>query len=120
MDLKPFLHEAVIPLEDDFKLTLTLDYRVISQLETLFGKGMIELLGELASSMSVMTQFLWFMTRKHHPDLSADVIAGLQYSEKYGQIIAAALGKTVKDAFRLAGAAPNLAPKPRKKATVDG
>src|SRR6185369_15977671 len=102
MELKPFLHEAEIPLEDDFKLTLTLDYRVISQVEAMFEKGMLELLADLVTKSSTMTQFLWFMTRKHHPDLSHDVIAGLQFSEKYGQVIAAALGNLVKDAFRLA------------------
>ena len=104
MDLKPFLHEAEIPLDHDFKLILTLDYRVIHELEGMFGKGMRELLVDLTSNMSTMTQFLWFMTRKHHSDLSADVIAGLQYSEKYGQVIAAALGKLIRDAFKLANA----------------
>jgi hypothetical protein len=104
MELKPFLHEAEVALEDDFKLTLTLDYRVISQLEGMFGKGMMELLGDLVTSCSTMTQFLWFMTRKHHEDLSADVIAGLQYSEKYGQVIVAALGSLVKHAFKLTDA----------------
>jgi hypothetical protein len=105
MELKPFLYEAEIALEDDFKLTLTMDYRVIAQLEGMFHpKGMIELLGELVSSSSMMTQFLWFMTRKHHPDLDHDVIAGVQYSEKYGQVVVAALGNIVKDAFKLAPA----------------
>jgi hypothetical protein len=104
MELKPFLYEAAIPLDDDFTLTLTMDYQVIWQLEGLFEKGLVELLGELMSSSSVMSQFLIAMTRKHHADLSADVIVGLQYSEKYGQVIVAALGKLVKDAFKLADA----------------
>jgi hypothetical protein len=105
MEFKPFIHEAEIALDDSFKLTLTLDYRVITQLEGMFHpKGMIELLGELVSSSSMMTQFLWFMTRKHHSDLDHDVIAGIQYSEKYGQVVVAALGNLVKDAFKLAPA----------------
>jgi hypothetical protein len=102
MELKPFLYEAEVALDDDFKLTLAIDYRVVSQLEGMFGKGMMELLGDLVTSCSTMTQFLWFMTRKHHPDLSADVIAGLQYSEKHGQVVVAALGTLIKDAFKLA------------------
>jgi hypothetical protein len=48
-----------------------------------------------------MTQFLWFMTRKHHPDLSHDVIAGVQYSRKHGKKVVAALGDIVKRAFDL-------------------
>lgn len=104
MDLKPFIYEAEIALEDDFKLVLTLDYRVIAELEGMFDRGMIELLGELVSSSTMMTQFLWFMTRKHHPELDHDVIAGIQYSEKYGPVVVAALGNLVKDAFKLAPA----------------
>lgn len=110
MDLKPFLYEADVALADDFTLKLTMDYRVIAQLEGMFNKGMVELLGELVTSSSTMTQFLWFMTRKHHPDLDHDVIAGIQYSRKYGKLVAAALGDVVKRAFNLKPA----------KAEVDG
>jgi hypothetical protein len=101
MELKPFIHEAEVALADDFKLTLRMDYVVIYELESMFSKGMNELLGQLVTSSSVMTQFLWFMTRKHHPDLSHDVIAGIQYSTKHGKVIAAALGDIVKRAFNL-------------------
>lgn len=120
MELKPFLHEAKVALEDDFTLTLAVDYAAIAYLEGLLGKGMHELLGSILSSSTLMTQFLFAFTRKHHSDLSHDVIAGIQYSEKYGQVVVTALGKLMKDVFKLAGATE--APKPRKakKAAVSG
>jgi hypothetical protein len=102
MELKPFIFEREIPLEKDFTLTLTLDYSVIAQLETLYDpRSILDLLGELPKVGSVMTQFLFFMTRKHHPDLSHDVIAGIQYSKKHGTVVLALLGAIMKDAFNL-------------------
>jgi hypothetical protein len=119
MELKPFLHEAEVALEDDFKLTLSVDYAAISYLEGLYDKGMLELLADVLTSSTVMTHFLFAFTRKRHSDLSHDVIAGIQYSDKYGQAVVAVLGKLMKDVFKLAGAP---APKPRKskKAAVSG
>jgi hypothetical protein len=104
MELKPFLHEASIALDDDFTLTLSVDYAAIAYLEGLYDKGMLDLLGQVLTSSTVMTHFLFAFTRKHHSDLSHDVIAGVQYSDKYGQIVVAALGKLMKDVFKLAGA----------------
>jgi hypothetical protein len=114
MELKPFLHEAKIALADDFTLTLAVDFQAIAYLEGMYDKGMLELLGEVLRSSTVMTQFLFALTRKHHSDLSHDVIAGIQYSEKHGQIVVAALGKLMKDVFKLAGAP--AAPKSKKAA----
>jgi hypothetical protein len=124
MELKPFLHEAEIALEDDFKLTLSIDYGSIAYLEGLYKKGMYELLGEVLTSSTVMTHFLFAFTRKHHSDLSHDIIAGIQYSEKYGAVVIAALGGLVKKVFKLAGAVepPKKPRSPRnsKKAAVSG
>jgi hypothetical protein len=117
MELKPFLHEATIALGDDFKLTLAVDYQAIAYLEGLYGKGMLELLGEILTSCTVMTNFLFALTRKHHSDLSHDVIAGVQYSDQYGKVVVAALGKLMRDVFKLSDATE---PKKSKKATVDG
>jgi hypothetical protein len=113
MELKPFVYEAAVPLARDFTLTLRMDYIVIYELEQMFApKGMFDLLGDLITSSSMMTQFLWFMTRKHHPDLNHDTIAGIQFSKKHGKLVAAAVGDIVKRAFDL---------KPAKaEAEVDG
>lgn len=102
MELKPFIFEREAALAKDFTLKLTLDYGVIAQLETLYEpRSILHLLGELPKVGSVMTQFLFFMTRKHHPDLSHDVIAGIQYSKKHGKVVLALLGAIMKDAFNL-------------------
>lgn len=101
MELKPFLHEAKVALSDDFTLTLAVDYSAIAYLEGLHGKGMLELLGEIVTSSTVMTQFLFAFTRKHHSDLSHDVIAGIQYDERYGPSVIATLGALVKNVFKL-------------------
>lgn len=114
MELKPFLHEAEVALADDFTLTLSVDYAAIAYLEGLHEKGMHELLGQIMQSSTLMTQFLFAFTRKHHSDLSHDIIAGLQYSEKYGNVVVAALGNLMKDVFKLAGAKPEPKPKPKK------
>jgi hypothetical protein len=124
MELKPFLHEAHVALSDDFTLTLAVDFGAVAYLEGLYDKGLLELLGQILTSSTVMTQFLFALTRKHHPDLSHDVIAGIQYSDKYGEVVVAALGKLMKDAFKLS-AAPNDPPKRRaprkaKKGAVSG
>ena len=122
MELKPFLHEAEVALEDDFKLTLSVDYAAISYLEGLYDKGMFELLGEILTSSTVMTHFLFAFTRRRHSDLSHDIIAGLQYSDKYGQAVVAALGKLMKDVFKLAGTnvEPPKSKRKTKKAAVSG
>jgi hypothetical protein len=101
MELKPFLREAAVALDDDFKLTLSVDYAAIAYLEGLYNKGMFELLGEVMTSSTVLTHFLFAFTRKHHSDLTHDVIAGIQYSEKHGKVVLAALGNLVKDVFKL-------------------
>lgn len=102
MELKPFVFEKEVALEKDFTLKLRLDYGVIAGLEQVYApSSILDLLGELPKVGSVMTQFLFFMTRAHHSDLDHDVIAGIQYSKKYGKVVLALLGTIMKDAFNL-------------------
>lgn len=108
MELKPFIYEREVALEKDFTLKLRLDYNVIANLERLYEpRSILDLLGELPKVGSVMTQFLWFMTREHHPDLTHDVVAGIQYSKKHGKVVLALLGAIMKDAFNLKAATPD-------------
>src|SRR5690242_16102155 len=113
IELKPWLHEAEVVLSDTFTLHLALDFAAVNQLEGLLGKGIDDLLGELGSSASLLTKFLWAVTRKHHPDLSLDHIAGIQFSKDYGTTVAATLGDLVRRAFDLT---PTPAPQPVRKA----
>jgi hypothetical protein len=104
IELKPFLHEAEVAVDGGI-LRLVLNFRVINQLEALLDKGMDEILGELNSSLSTATKFLWATTREHHPDLTLDQIAGVMCSSEHREAVQATLGHLVRLAFNIAAPA---------------